>query len=147
MFNVYRIMFAKLLALIALPLATANVEARVFKHVDPASGVTMYSNVPSLVDERRPNWRARRATKTFAAVAANETFPKINAAKQRERDTEARLIIEDELRAEQSALNEAVANKLADHIIRRYQANIISLQREIDRLKMGAQAGLASRSM
>jgi hypothetical protein len=128
-----RIIFAKLAVLTALPLATANVEARVYKHVDPATGVIMYSNVPSLADQRP--WRARRATKTLAAMTANHAFPKVNAARQRERDTERRFIIEDELRTEQSALNQALASKAADRIIRRYQANVSALQREVERLK------------
>jgi hypothetical protein len=160
MFRIHRSHLVKLAALAAFSSPTASAEPTLFRHEDPVTGITTFSNLPlriekqpSLPEAAAPSSTARDAipappeAASYAAPIAREGesraaasgagFPTIGAGIQRGRDSERLTIIEDELRGEQNALSEAVAKDAPRDIIRRHEANIAALQREIDRLNDG----------
>jgi hypothetical protein len=157
MFNFRKNKLTALVALSVFMSTLANAGPKVYKYVDPDTGITTYTNF-RLPPGQRPMIPAVPVTRTIALtaparerpyaariarpkeprpVANDASFPTISAGTQRERDSERLTIIEEELRAEQTALDEAVAKDAAADVIRRYEANIAALQREVDRLKDG----------
>jgi hypothetical protein len=159
MFNIQRNKLTVLVALTVMMSTSANAGPKVFKYVDPDTGITTYSNIrlragqrpliPSAAASvartialaapaRERSYAARVALRKEPRAVANDSgFPTISAGTQRGRDSERLIIIEQELRAEQSALDEAVAKDAPLDVIRRCESNIAALQREVDRLKDG----------
>jgi hypothetical protein len=67
-----------------------------------------------------------------AVPVTQSNFPRVTPVIQRERDSERRRILSEELLAERSALNDAVERQAPDVVIRRYRANVSALERELD---------------
>lgn len=62
-------------------------------------------------------------------------FPRVSAETQRERDSERRRLLKQELSTEQAALDQAIERKAASDILQRHRANIEALNREIARVQ------------
>jgi hypothetical protein len=161
MFRIHRNHLIKLAALAAFASASASAEMPLIRDEDPVTGVTTFSNFPicvtkqpSVPEAAAPSPAARNAIPAppeeashaaptarhhgeSRAGARDAGFPSIGAGIQRERDRERLTIIENELRAEQSALSEAMAKNTPRDIVRRHEANIAALQKEVDRLNDG----------
>ncbi|SMC17917.1 protein of unknown function [Andreprevotia lacus DSM 23236] len=101
--------------LLAAPLALADI----YKYVDEEGRVT-FSNIPIKGAQRiyvdpAPAVPAPRARTTTGKAANSErvyapspgNFPKVDAATQKSRDTNRKLILQEELNAEQQALTDA----------------------------------------
>lgn len=116
-----------LAALAALVLAP-GVQAGIYSHVDPATGMTIFSNVAPV----GPVPAARAGTASRAAPAG---FPHVSAERQRELDGGRRAILQAELSSEQQALASAAAAKAAAETLHRHQTNIAALQRELRALR------------
>ncbi|MES2320128.1 MAG: hypothetical protein V4631_21840 [Pseudomonadota bacterium] len=117
----------------ALLIAPACAQAAIFSHVDPGSGLTILSNVDAgraeTVKKLAPTpTQAARA----AAAATPADFPRVSAARQRERDGGRRAILMAELAGEQQALGTAAAARAQADVLHRHQANIAALQRELN---------------
>jgi hypothetical protein len=89
----------------------------------------------------RPTTSATEATSLKASFGGNSGtlgyrgFPRVSAQLQRERDTERRKILKQELSWEQAELDQALENKAAAEVVRRHKANIEALTREIDNIQ------------
>jgi hypothetical protein len=147
--------------------AGAPAYARIHRQVDPATGITTYSNVPFPAQRREhrvappvpreaPGPAAAPAPDTMpsrAAVPAEEQppikpapasrlvpsayrgFPRVSVETQKERDSERRRILKQELAWEQAQLDQAIENKAAGDVVQRHRANIESLHREIGNVR------------
>jgi len=58
-------------------------------------------------------------------------FPRVSPEVQKERDSERRRILKQELAWEQAKLDDAIENKAASDVVQRYKGNIEALHREI----------------
>ncbi|NHZ35295.1 hypothetical protein [Massilia rubra] len=109
--------------LAALPPAQAEIHVR----VDPASGVTVLSNVapkPGLTTTPfSPSVPLRGATAA--------SFPRVDPHTQQERDIDRRAILENELVSEQKALTAAREHGADDDARHRHIANLAALRREL----------------
>lgn len=138
-----------------LGLTDALAHTRIQRQIDPETGITTYSFNPS-PDHRRekpappPVPRAAPDTTPLrtTAPAAKQTetriappirltpssyrdFPRVSADTQKERDSERRRILKQELVWEEEKLAQAIENKAAGDVVQRFRANIEALQREI----------------
>ena len=106
-------------------------QAGIYTHVDPVSGMTVMSNVPTA---GQPG-----AIKTRPAAGAGDTapadFPRVSRERQRERDGARRSILDNELEAEQQALAAAAARRAAQSVLNRHQANVAALRRELQAMR------------
>lgn len=91
-------------------------------------GLVVISNVaPAVPDMVEPGTRPRRA----APAIAPASFPRVSGDEQRARDADRRGILQEELAAEQRALDDAQGRGEASDRLRRHQLNIDALQREL----------------
>jgi len=94
-------------------------------------GLVVISNVapavPDMVEPGTPRVRPRRA----APAIAPASFPRVSGDEQRARDADRRGILQEELAAEQRALDDAQGRGEASDRLRRHQLNIDALQREL----------------
>lgn len=148
-----RFMTGIFMALLSLTDALAH--ARIQHQVDPETGITTYSFRPESNDRREKPAPppARRVapevaplqttvsatrpleTRTAPAIrlipASYRDFPRISAETQKERDSERRRILKQELAWEEEKLTQAIEDKAAVEVVQRYRANIDALHREI----------------
>ncbi|GAA5786743.1 hypothetical protein GCM10007860_11440 [Chitiniphilus shinanonensis] len=99
---------------IAAPLAHADI----YKYVDEEGRVT-FSNIPikgsqrvyidsiSVIPAPKPRTKASGSASPKVNAPSPANFPKVDSATQKARDTNRRLILQEELSAEQRALDEA----------------------------------------
>ena len=134
--------------------AGTSAHARIHRHVDPETGITTYRNYPSSTQRREkrvalpapqevsvsprtlppveePTPIKRVSTNTRLVPATYNGFPRVSAEIQRERDSERRRILKEELVWEQTKLDQAIENKSASDVVQRYKGNIEALHREI----------------
>jgi hypothetical protein len=100
----------------------------------PAAAPRVTMPVVAAASAKAPSYAAQARMSGPRPVSVDAQFPIITAAVQRERDNERLIIIEEELRAEESLLAEAVAKSASQEVVRRYEDNVAALKREIDRL-------------
>jgi hypothetical protein len=138
--------------LVGAGMIAVSADGTLYKYVDREAGTTVYSNIARRTRKPKDTASSDAATVTPAAVpgaaartkaavptragprgkaSAGTDFPRIAPAMQRERDSERRKILNDELQSEQAALHGAIAKKADHDVIHRHEANISALQREI----------------
>ncbi|RZI40344.1 hypothetical protein EGT07_23665 [Herbaspirillum sp. HC18] len=139
--------FIRATLFVCLGMIAACTQARVYQHVDPVTGAVTYSNFPARGQEpeevdaapdrpaHHPNAPKAASRNAAPSAGAPANFPRVAAATQKERDTDRRKILNDELQSEQVALADAIARKAADDTVQRHKANIAALQREISNIK------------
>ncbi len=121
-----------------LLLMSGQLRAEVFRKIDPNTGHITLTNIPPRSEAEAPE--KKTASSPVKAMSAPSTkspgdFPKVSPVVQKERDTDRKKILEDELKAEQVALKEANDKKAAAEIIARHKVNILALEREITNVK------------
>lgn len=76
-----------------------------------------------------------RAHAVRLVPSAYRGFPRVSAETQKERDSERRRILKQELAWEQAELDRAIENKGAGDVVQRHRANIEALNREISNVQ------------
>jgi len=105
---------------LTLALAAADCRADVYSRVDPVSGMTVLSNIPSGKSAQKPGSGVQAAA-----------FPRVSGERQRQLDGTRREILQAELSNEQQALDAAAARRAAAEIVQRHVANVEALKREL----------------
>lgn len=121
-------------------LSNGIVSAQVFKKIDPSTGHVTLTNIPpkSLNQGSGENSAVAQTTGKKDVVKAKISpvnFPKLNPEIQKDRDSDRRKILEEELKTEQIALKNASEKKLDLDVISRHKVNIAALEREIGSIK------------
>jgi hypothetical protein len=120
-------------------LMSGQVHAEVYRKIDPNTGHITLTNIPprSGTEAEAPEKKTALPPKAMPAPSTKSPgdFPKVSPVLQKERDTDRKKILEDELKAEQLALKEANEKKAAAEIIARHKINILALEREITNVK------------
>ncbi len=110
--------------LLGAALAAPHASAAIFSHADKHTGLVTISNVPPQ--------GAPFAIKSVAATAsAAAQFPRVSVARQQQLDQGRRTILLAELANEQKALSAALSAGAAGTDLRRHEANLAALQREL----------------
>lgn len=118
-------------AILVVLLLPGAVQAGIYTHVDPDSGMTVISNIAS-----GPATAARRSRMVTQAVRpAPADFPRMSKDRQRELDDGRRTILDTELAAEQQALSTAAARRAEAAVLHRHQTNIEALKRELKAMR------------
>jgi len=117
--------------------AYQDLHAEIFTYVDPASGVTLMSNVsppvsPQLENSNRiPNHgRISQASPIVRPV----NFPTVSPQTQKERDNDRRAILRKELENEQRSADVALVRQEPVSVLHRHFENIAALKRELGAL-------------
>lgn len=138
-----------------LLLSAFGVQADIYKHVDENGHVT-FTNKPLpgakkvMLEASRPTstrWEGRKSVKSGGDGITPASFPRVDASTQKKRDDTRRLLLEEELRTEQSyldsarqALNQASRKPGGDlgrlgETVRLHEKNIEMLNKELASLK------------
>lgn len=114
--------------------------AQVYKKIDPVTGHITITNIPprsiqASTEQQTPI--ALPVEKKVVAKVKNvpANFPKLSPEIQKERDSERKRILDDELKSEQAALKNASIQKTDPDTIARHKQNIVALEREIASIK------------
>jgi hypothetical protein len=108
--------------------AAAPARADIYSHMERKSGLTILSNIaPS---QSAPVKSAAPATPRLEAFTPS-AFPRVSAARQRTLDDGRRAILLAELSREQQSYGAAAAARAERDVLRRHQANIFALEREL----------------
>jgi hypothetical protein len=103
----------------------------------------MIANVPLQTTKNRPQGPCFGAVETTTPDKSEKSdknaltpasFPKVDAATQKQRDGSRRQILQDELSSEQKALDQAHANNKTDDVML-HQQNVNLLEKELSGLK------------
>ena len=117
-----------------LCLFSTSIYADVYKKVDPNGHITLTNINPDDKREQASTLISAPA-KASPKQALSNTFPKISESVQKDRDADRKKILEDELKAEQIALKDAIDKKQEASVIARHKENITALDREILSIK------------
>lgn len=112
-------------------LALAPASAEIHVRVDPATGVTVLSNMaprPGDIAVPPPPAVPLRAPVPSNAAA---DFPRVDRHTQQARDIGRRAILENELASEQQALTTAREHGAGNDVLHRHAANLAALRREL----------------
>lgn len=129
----------KISILLALFFIESSCLAQVFKKIDPTTGHITITNIPPrsiqspIESQVSPVPAEKKVAAKTKSVPAN--FPKLSPEIQKERDSERKKILDDELKAEQLALKNASIQKTDTDTIARHKQNIVALEREIAAIK------------
>jgi hypothetical protein len=135
------------LLLLFLGACAGAAPAAVYKYIDPVTRIASYSNFRLPGQPSReltpPPSSARRHSGKFkgdgkdapARLLGMADFPRIDPARQRQMDADRKVIIGDELRAEETGLRQALAAHAPAESLHRRQADVDALRRELGRLK------------
>ncbi|MFZ6754768.1 hypothetical protein ACO0KY_15470 [Undibacterium sp. Dicai25W] len=112
--------------------------AEIFNYLDRVSGVTVMTNVPPPLGsdsdgDHTPQVRNRSSRINEKSRPVG--FPTVNPQLQKERDSERREILQNELEGEQQHVNLALARKEPANVIHRHLENITALKRELSHLR------------
>lgn len=124
-------------------------QAQVYQRIDRITGHITYTNLPppgievdaeAVAQQPRANPPVQldkkpTARRREAKLMAPATFPRINAAEQKERDLDRRAILMEELLSEQKALNRLGQKADDPQTVQRHRENIASLKRELANLQ------------
>lgn len=124
-----------------------DANAEIFKYRDPETGGMILTNIrrePQAVTAPRPS--PESGASILPALPpppeprlnpgpASSEFPRISARTQRHRDMDRRTILDEELRAEKSALDMAMSGGANAEKVERHRGNVEALEREIARLR------------
>lgn len=121
---------------LGLALAASPAYAGVHRHVDPASGMEVLSNVapptPAPVAAAALPATVRTGTQVAARTDPAATgFPMVARERQSELDAGRRAILQDELLSEQKALQHARELRAAAEVLHRHRMNVEALTREL----------------
>lgn len=117
--------------LMPMLLALAPASAEIHVRVDPATGVTVLSNMPPRPgDITTPPPLAVPLRAALRSTAAAD-FPRVDRQTQQARDIGRRAILENELASEQQALTAAREHAAGADVLHRHAANMAALRREL----------------
>ena len=112
-------------------LALASVSAEIHVHVDPATGVTVLSNMPPRHGDIAATAPSVVPLRALVRSTAAASFPRVDRHTQQMRDTGRRAILENELASEQQALTAAREHGAGADVLHRHGANLAALRREL----------------
>lgn len=116
-------------------ISTNTAHAEIYKHVD-AQGRVTYSNVP-MKGATKLNLEPLNtipAPRPKTSLASPSSFPKVDGDTQKKRDGTRRMILEEELAAEEKLLTEAALKK--DTVAAAlHEKNVAALKKEISNIK------------
>ncbi len=113
--------------LLALAPACAEIHVR----VDPATGVTVLSNMPPGPGDIAAPPPAAVPLSAPVRITAAAAFPRVDRHTQQARDIGRRAILENELASEQQALTAAHEHGAGNDVLHRHGANLAALRREL----------------
>ncbi len=114
---------------VSVMLAPPVAHSGIFTSVDPASGMTIVSNIPPA---RALIMNSVDGTKNRSVPAsAPSAFPRVSVSRQRELDGGRRAVLQAELTRELRALKAAEVTRAQPEVLDRHQANVAALQREM----------------
>jgi hypothetical protein len=117
--------------------AHPDLRAEIFTYVDPASGVTLMSNVSPTVNQQIENSKRisnhGRVSQAGSAVRP-VNFPTVSPQTQKERDNDRRAILRKELENEQRSADVALVRQEPVSVLHRHFENIAALKRELGAL-------------
>jgi len=114
--------------------------AQVFKKIDPTTGHVTLTNIPPK-SLNQVNTEGSTIAQTVEkkdvtkARVSPVNFPKLSPEVQKDRDSDRKKILEEELKTEQIALKNASEKKVDVDIIARHKVNVAALEREIATIK------------
>lgn len=97
----------------------------------PQSSPPPHHHHAAVIPEDKPRRVSMSVRPVSTAPATRANFPRVTPATQRQRDSERRRILTEELEAEQAAMNDAIATQAATEVIHRHRANVAALEREL----------------
>ncbi|NHZ39815.1 hypothetical protein [Massilia aquatica] len=117
--------------LMPMLLALAPACAEIHVRVDPATGVTVLSNMPPRPGDIAAPLPSSVPLRAPVRITAAADFPKVDRKTQQARDIGRRAILENELASEQQALTTAREHGAGNDALHRHAANLAALRREL----------------
>lgn len=125
----------RIAVIIFLLFSNTLAHAKLFRYVDPATGSTIFSNMPIQKKESEPNAKERSSFNKHSSSRSGAAFPSVSLQTQRFRDMDRRKILQEELDIEKKTLGMVMANGAAADTVHRHRMNVDALEREIRNVK------------